>query len=266
MSGRHTGWLGPMPPYADLPVWNHNSDNVGVRLVNAAWNALFTQELDDLTYRRLARDFGAAPQTLYYYYPSVTALGGELALRAVETLMRDIDKDVPDALPPDLPGRKALSRQALTHYLEFAARRPRHFLLIYSQRYASKYEFPALAVRRDHVLGVLKTLFGLEAQRELSEAEFHPFLSLLHGSAALVAAGHPPQMAQLFKTFDVLVDSLRAIQATDQTHADTEVRAPSSTIVPVQTAAESMSDSGPVGSTASTRGPFAPEPPALDDS
>ena len=99
-----------MPPYADLPVWNHNFDNVGVRLVNAAWNALFTHELDDLSYRLLARDFGAAPQTLYHYYPSVAALGGELALRALATLVRDLDEGVPRQRPPDWAGRKALCR------------------------------------------------------------------------------------------------------------------------------------------------------------
>ncbi|GEM_PF-3194187 len=198
-----------MPPYADLPVWNDNFDNVGVRLVNAGWNALFTRDLDDFSFKELARDFGAAPQTLYYYFPSVRALGAELAAHAIAKLVKEASKALPDEPPGDAEAWKALSRQVLTSYLAFAAMRPRHYLLIFSPRYASQYEFPELARRRQYLLDTLKKLLEHQLQRPTTEAEAHAFMSLLHGSASLVAAGHPPQTAQLFRTVDVFIDDLR---------------------------------------------------------
>jgi AcrR family transcriptional regulator len=68
--------LPPAPKYRETPPWEDNFDNVEVRTLNAAWNALFTTDLAELTFSALADEVGVTPAAIYHHFPTLSTFGG----------------------------------------------------------------------------------------------------------------------------------------------------------------------------------------------
>lgn len=186
-----------------MPYWPHNHDTVQTRTVNAAWDALFTIDLTELSFASLAKGIGVSAPALYHHFPSLSALGEELAIRAGEALHRAItnEGDVGSRTPKPL-------KELVTDYVEFANKRKRHFTLAFSPQFAELDAFPE--VHRHH-LDIASTIFDLmtEELKYEPEAELHAFWSIIHGSAALVASGHEPKPELLLKACKAYLKSLK---------------------------------------------------------
>jgi len=183
------GRLPARPDYADLPFWPHNFDNVQTRIVNGAWNALFESDLEDLSFKTLAKGIGVTPQAVYHYYPSFSALGGELASRACLTLHAELT----EPRTWDAPRARPLA-QFIAQYVAFAERRRRHFALMFSPRFSDPEAFPGLAAGRMQLAKAIWSLLEIELGAEPPVEELQVFWGVIHGHASLIASGQVPQL------------------------------------------------------------------------
>ncbi len=189
MARLRQSWLPPAPHYADRPAWPHNSDTVETRTVNAAWNALFTIDLADFSFKALAKEVGVTPPALYHYFPTVSALGGELARQSHAKLFFEMKEDIVDAPPRTSADLKFRAREVFFKYLLFAQKRPRHFGLLFAPQFSNKEAFPWVALWQEQLLNLMNGCVCAVIDRPSSALEVHVFHSIIHGSGALAASG-----------------------------------------------------------------------------
>lgn len=202
--------LPPRVEYADVPRYSHNSDTVQVRTVSAAWNALFTRELTELSFAELAKEVGVTTSALYRYYPTLSALAAQVVSLAVSTLVSEMGSDFSedDALNTR-SARKHFVREVVRKYLLFAEKRPRHLSLMVSKQYADAGRFPEVARQHAQLRETMEGVLRIELGRKPTLAEAHGFWSLVHGSAVLVASGQAPQRKHTFAMLEAYFDGLR---------------------------------------------------------
>lgn len=201
------GDLAPIPEYDDVPLWPHNRDSVAVRMVNSAWDALFRRDLIDLSFKQLAKEIGVTSAALYHHFPNFNALGAELSVRACATLT--------DALTVEEGFFKDRHAKPLKAFVEtwiaFAAKRPRHYDLIFSAQFRDADRYPAVAEHQMQLFLTVRNLLDAEVGRSRVEApDIHLFIALLHGPASLVAgASHAPQPERVVTACRLFLADLR---------------------------------------------------------
>ena len=183
MAYRHH--LPPAKKYRDLPIRDGNFDGIRIRLLNAAWNALHTREADNISLRELADEVGVSQPAAYNHFRDKEELFATVADEALGTLLAQIVELVPE----ESTSLKGVFRRLCVVWLDFAEARPRHYALMYALRFTDPKRFLAITDRR-HKLRLLLEGF---ANQELGFAPRPPqaqmLLAMLHGAAALAAAG-----------------------------------------------------------------------------
>jgi AcrR family transcriptional regulator len=163
--------------YDDTPPWNHNIDNVEIRSLNAAWSLLLTKDVAEISFKEIAKEVRVTPNAIYYYYPTLTDLARELAIAATAKLIVDVCAPHP---------RGAKPFHAFRAFFNFAKRRPHHFSLLTSPRFA---EHKALIARREGLEKALNTLLESALKRTPRADESHLLRLHLYGGGTLVASG-----------------------------------------------------------------------------
>ena len=196
--------------YRDLPPWAHNSDTVEIRTINAGWNALFSLDLSGISFKELAREVGVTPAALYHHFPTIAALGAQLAVSGISSLLFDMAEDLDDEPPTTAAARKALVREVIHKYLLFADKRPRHLALMFSPQFADADKFPLVADQHRRLREAMQHVLAMEIGRLPTLSEVHVFWSLIHGSAALITAGQPPSFGPVLQALERYFEHLRA--------------------------------------------------------
>ncbi len=195
------GHIAPIPQFDDLPPWPDNRDAIDVRVVNLAWNGLFLDNLADLSFRKIAKQIGVTTPALYHYFPSHHALGVALAKKSIEKLA--------DAITEpgnwfDGPRPKRL-KDFTEAWLAFAAKRPRHYGLIFDPQFNKDLQDARWALVA-HCSALLISEVG---QARVSSEHLHVFLAALHGPAALVASGHISRPAHVLAAIRAVLGDFR---------------------------------------------------------
>ena len=198
------GRLPPLPKYDDEPVWPNNRDDVAIRAVNAAWDALYKIDLDDISFKTLAKSMGITTAALYYHYPTLTHLGAELACRGCATLHSTLTLGTSREIPRPKP-----LKEFVNQYLEFAGKRKRHFALMFSPRFGDAQIFPGVLSCQLQLGQATLDLMEAELGSKPSVEDLHVFWGIIHGSATLIAANHVPQPRLLLRACEAYLDGLR---------------------------------------------------------
>lgn len=169
--------LPPEPAYKDLPPWAHDFDNVRVRAVNAAWNALLTQDFSEISFRDLSKHTGATTQALYHHFPTLADLGANLATASLTKLRMEVHEEA---------RRRKKPMDAFRAFFEFARLRPHHFSLALSPRFRADKE---VAKRRGYIDEDLFVLATAWLDRRPSRRERELLRVLLYGGGLAVATG-----------------------------------------------------------------------------
>ena len=168
--------------YPDAPLLPSNRDCVEHRTIRAAWHALFTKDVTDLSFLQLSKDVGVSYTALYRYFPSVAALGATLVRTVFETLehgLIDIDGYIRANTRTD---QRALARSAVLRYVEFAARRPRHFGLALSGQFSG---FAEVVEARARHLEKIRQIAELWVGRVPTDAELSGLRGVLFDSGRM---------------------------------------------------------------------------------
>ena len=188
--------LPPKKQYPEGPPWRGNQDTVNRRTLNAAWNALLTRDLADISFRDLAKEVGVSTPALYHHYPSLHALGVDLVLSSGAALRNQM---------VDKATKHSSARACFKAYLRFAARRPHHFALLLSPRFREAKDVKASRAR--FIEDFTELLLADSGRKSVAPAEVHALWAALHGAGALVATGELTERAA-FDAIKPLLDRL----------------------------------------------------------
>ena len=183
----HHQRLRPAKRYSDLPASSHNFDNVPVRLIHAAWNALFSREPEQISLRELAAEVGVSQPAAYNHFQDKHALFASVADAGLGTLASHVEL----LIPADSDSVKGILRGLCDAWISFGKKRPRHFALMFSIDFMDPARFPEITARRDRLTRFLEVVVEQELGFKPKPGQGQILHALLHGAASIAASGGP---------------------------------------------------------------------------
>ena len=135
-----------------------------------------------------AQAAGVSAPATYNHFKVRDQLFGELAEGGLLMLTNDFLKLIPDDADV-IP--KGLVPDICKAWMGFAAKRPRHYALMFSLEFNDPGRHPRATDRRSKLGGLLRSVVIQELGFVPSAAEGDLFLTMLHGAASLLASGDP---------------------------------------------------------------------------
>lgn len=107
-------------------IQTYHHGNVKTELVDAAMRLMCSEEIEQISLRRLAKEIGVTPSAVYNHFPDKRSLMVAIKIRAFEAL-----NDYFDNIPDDASDPETTIRNLFHGYFRFSQMHPTQFLILF---------------------------------------------------------------------------------------------------------------------------------------
>jgi AcrR family transcriptional regulator len=183
----------------ELPPWKDDVDNVRRRTANDAWEFLYTHDWADISFKTLAKKAGVSTPALYRYFPTLSDLARNVCLSALARLHANTVQAFNKAADSPKKTARDVLHDTIAAYWEFARKRPRHFALAFAPEHSADPKVTAARAKiRSSAEETLRIVTGDDSMKVHAEELW----TVVHGAAALIAAGQSIEEARLLAFID----------------------------------------------------------------